>query len=129
MESAGPASKKREISHDDDDEEENMEKFYALVKSIREARDHLIMNNSSAEIANNEAAGRQSITKKRKLEEEKQVVVWQPSFQREDFMEEADQLKKPPAVSFASTSQSKEGTDINDPKEKVKEGLDLTLSL
>ena len=124
MESASFATKKRKIYHEDDgdDEEEEMEKFYALIKSIREARDRLIMNNSSVEIVSKEAA-EQSKTKKRKLEEEKQVVVWKPSFQREDFMEETDQLKKPP-MSFASTSQIKEGTD-NDQKEE----LDLTLSL
>ncbi|XWS31872.1 hypothetical protein CRYUN_Cryun23aG0112900 [Craigia yunnanensis] len=129
MESASFASKKRKISHDDDedDEEEKMEKFYALIKSIREARDRLIMNNSSAEIVNKEVA-EQSKTKKPKLEEEKQVLVWKPSFQREDFIEEADQLKKPP-MSFASTSQTKEGTDNYDQKEEVKEVLDLTLSL
>ncbi|XWS76697.1 hypothetical protein CRYUN_Cryun01aG0200000 [Craigia yunnanensis] len=128
MESASFPTKKRKISHDDDEdeEEEEMEKFYALIKSIREARDRLIMNNSSAEIVSKEAA-EQSKTDKRKLEEEKQVVVWKPSFQREDFMEETDQLKKPP-MSFASTSQTKEGTD-NDQKEEVKEELDLTLSL
>ena len=129
MESSSFAGKKRKISHDDDedDEEEKMEKFYALIKSIREARDRLIMNNSSAEIVNKEVA-EQSKTKKPKLEEVKQIVVWKPSFQREDFMEEADQLKKP-LMSFASTSQTKEGTDNYDQKEEVKEGLDLDLTL
>ncbi|XWS46515.1 hypothetical protein CRYUN_Cryun14cG0073600 [Craigia yunnanensis] len=122
MESASSASKKRKISHDDDDEEEKMEKFYALIKSIREARDRLIMNK--------EAADHQSKTKKQKLEEDqKQVVVWKPSFEREDFMEEADQVKKPPVMSFASSSsQSKEGSD-NNQKQEVKEELDLSLSL
>ncbi|EOX95381.1 hypothetical protein QUC31_005008 [Theobroma cacao] len=114
------ASKKRKICRDDDDDEddekETMEKFYALVKSIREARDRLMINNSEAA---------ETRSKKRKLEEVKQVVVWKPSFQHEDFMEEA-QLRKPP-VRVASTSRSKEGTD--DQKEEVKEGLDLSLSL
>ncbi|XVF80735.1 hypothetical protein PTKIN_Ptkin15bG0098900 [Pterospermum kingtungense] len=132
---ASAASKKRKISHDDDedDEEEKMEKFYALIKSIREARDHLIMNNisSSAEVHNKEAADHlMSKTKKQKLEDqEKKVLVWKPSFQRGDFMEEADQLKKPPVMSFPSTSsQSKEGTD-NNKEQDVKEELDLSLSL
>ncbi|KAK8269304.1 hypothetical protein V6Z11_D11G119300 [Gossypium hirsutum] len=123
MESRSSASKKRKISRDDDEEEEeNMEKFYALIKSIREARDRLIINNPSS--AEN--------TKKRKLlEEEKQVVAWNPSFQREDFMEEADKLKKlpPNPTSIGSTSQSKQGGDDNDQKEEVKDELDLNLSL
>ncbi|XVF22027.1 hypothetical protein REPUB_Repub12eG0139000 [Reevesia pubescens] len=132
MESASSASKKRKISHDDDDEddeEEKMEKFYALIKSIREARDGLIMNKTSAQVVNKEVADHQS-ERKRKLEEEKQVGVRKPSFQREDFLEDSEQLKKPPALkqSFASTSQTEEGAN-NDHKEEVKQGLDLTLSL
>ncbi|XVE73500.1 hypothetical protein DITRI_Ditri11bG0123000 [Diplodiscus trichospermus] len=127
MEIASLPTKKRKVSHDDDedDEEEKMEKFYALIKSIREARERLIINNST-ELVNKEYA-EQSETKKRKLEEEKKVAVWKPSFQREDFMEETDKLKKPPA-SLAGTSQTKERTH-NDQKEEVKEELDLTLSL
>ncbi|KAK8326470.1 hypothetical protein V6Z11_A11G117800 [Gossypium hirsutum] len=123
MESRSSASKKRNISRDDDEEEEeNMEKFYALIKSIREARDRWIINNPSS--AEN--------TKKRKLlEEEKKVVAWNPSFQREDFMGEADKLKKlpPNLTSIGSTSQSKQGGDDNDQKEEVKDELDLNLSL
>ncbi|MBA0686074.1 hypothetical protein Goari_013695 [Gossypium aridum] len=136
MESRSSASKKRKISRDDDEEEEeeNMEKFYALIKSIREARDRLIINNpSSAENVNKGgAADDQRETKKRKLlEEEKQVVAWNPSFQREDFMEEADKLKKlpPNPTSIGSTSQSKQGGDDNDQKEEVKDELNLNLSL
>ncbi|KAB2056621.1 hypothetical protein E1A91_A11G118500v1 [Gossypium mustelinum] len=135
MESRSSASKKRNISRDDDEEEEeNMEKFYALIKSIREARDRLIINNpSSAENVNKSgAADDQRETKKRKLlEEEKKVVAWNPSFQREDFMGEADKLKKlpPNLTSIGSTSQSKQGGDDNDQKEEVKDELDLNLSL
>ncbi|KAG8477588.1 hypothetical protein CXB51_030348 [Gossypium anomalum] len=128
MESRSSASKKRKISGDDDEEEEeNMEKFYSLIKSIREARDRLIINNpSSAENVNKSgAADDQRETKKRKL------LAWNPSFQREDFMEEADKLKKlpPNPTSIGSTSQSKQGGDDNDQKEEVKDELDLNLSL
>ncbi|MBA0715109.1 hypothetical protein Golax_014031 [Gossypium laxum] len=135
METRSSASKKRKISRDDDEEEEeNMEKFYALINSIREARDRLIINNpSSAENVNKGgAADDQRETKKRKLlEEDKQVVAWNPSFQSEDFMEEADKLKKlpPNPTSIGSTSQSKQGGDDNDQKEEVKDELDLNLSL
>ena len=60
-----------------------MEKFYALVTSIREVSDRSIMNSSSVEIVNKEVA-EQSKTKRPKFEKEKPVVVWKPSFQRED---------------------------------------------
>ncbi|TYI69391.1 hypothetical protein E1A91_D08G152200v1 [Gossypium mustelinum] len=100
-------SKKRKICNDngeneeEDDEEEKMEKFYALINNIREARDRFIINN----------------TKKRKLEGEKHVVA----------------LKKPTTMSgFTATSQTKQETgnyDVKDEGVKVKQGLDLTLSL
>lgn len=119
-------SKKRKICNDngeneeDDDEEEKMEKFYALINNMREARDRFIISNN----------------KKRKLEGEKHVVaVWKPSFQHQDFMEKADddQLKKPTTTSgFTATSQTKQETgnyDVKDEGVKVKQGLDLTLSL
>ncbi|KAK5812368.1 protein NIM1-INTERACTING 3-like [Gossypium arboreum] len=118
-------SKKRKICNDngekeeDDDEEEKMEKFYALINNIREARDRFIINN----------------TKKRKLEGEKHVVaVWKPSFQHQDFMEKGMMiLKKPTTMSgFTATSQTKQETgnyDVEAEGVKVKQGLDLTLSL
>ncbi|KAK8639616.1 hypothetical protein V6N13_137989 [Hibiscus sabdariffa] len=111
MESGSFESKKRKrkICHEDEDEdeEEKMEKFYAIVNTIREARDRFIINNN----------------KKRKLEEGKHIVsVWKPSFQREDFMQEAHQPKNP-------ACQTNEGETGNDLKQEVKKGLDLDLSL
>ncbi|KAK8521892.1 hypothetical protein V6N13_021964 [Hibiscus sabdariffa] len=93
-----------------------MEKFYALINSIREARDRFIINNKK---------------KKRKLEEGNGgVAAWKPSFQREDFMEEADQLKKPSMrLATPCQSQAKEEESGKVLKEEVKECLDLTLSL
>ncbi|KAK8499583.1 hypothetical protein V6N13_131939 [Hibiscus sabdariffa] len=106
MESGSFESKKRKTCHEDEDEdeEEKMEKFYAIVNTIREARDRFIIN----------------INKKRKLEQGKHVVsVWKPSFQRQDFMQEN------PIVSFSATCQTHEGETGND----LKQGLDLDLSL
>ncbi|KAK8588173.1 hypothetical protein V6N13_087119 [Hibiscus sabdariffa] len=121
------ASKKRKMSHADD---ENMEKFYALIKNIREARDRLITSAAAEpEIVQKDAADDRSETKKRKLEEYKEnqeaVGALNPSFRREDFKDEADNKPKEPPMSFAGTSQSKAGSDHNDRKEE----LDLTLSL
>ncbi|KAL4361062.1 hypothetical protein GQ457_04G029590 [Hibiscus cannabinus] len=115
------ANNKRKISHDDNEEDENIEKFYVLIKNIREARDRLITSSSAATgiVKNAAAADDEGETKKRKLEEdeEKQTVARNPSFKREDFV---DDKPKEPAVSFAKD---------DDRREEVKEELDLTLSL
>lgn len=114
------ASKKRKIFHDnpeeeeDDDDEQKIEKFFALIKNIREARFRL-MNGSDV------MEGVESKRKKKKVEEEnKQVEVWKPSFEREDFMEDEAQLK-----TVVGSSPRQEGSK----KEEDKEELDLGLSL
>ncbi|GMI75995.1 hypothetical protein HRI_001268800 [Hibiscus trionum] len=102
MESGSFESKKRKIchEHDDEDDEEKMEKFYAIINTIREARDRFIINNN----------------KKPKVEEEgKHVAVWKPSFQPQDFMQ-----NKPTATS--QTKQAETGNDL-------RPGLDLDLTL
>ncbi|KAL5795787.1 hypothetical protein ACOSQ2_000607 [Xanthoceras sorbifolium] len=129
------ASKKRKLCHDDhrekeeDNEEEKMEEFFALVRSIREARDRLMINGSYEN--KKQTQNNTSTTMKRKLEEDHQkpvIEAWKPTFQREDFLqEEPDQLKNP-HVSLLSSSQNKEGTDQKADQD-IKEGLDLTLSL
>ncbi|KAL4351949.1 hypothetical protein GQ457_06G030510 [Hibiscus cannabinus] len=116
-------SKKRMMSHaDDDEDDENMEKFFALIKNIREARDRLITNNISAsaapEIVQKDAADDRSETKKRKLEGDKEnqeavALKLNPSFGREDFRDEADNKPTEAPMSFPGTSQSKEELDLN----------------
>ncbi|KAB1202651.1 hypothetical protein CJ030_MR8G020271 [Morella rubra] len=117
---AGP-SKKRKVRDDDEEEDEElkMEKFFALVKNIREARDRLL-NGSNA------LNGTGCKRKGKKVEEEKQIPVWKPSFRREDFMEEAVgvALSGNPPVTFLGSSQTEEAQ-----KEKNEEDLDLRLSL
>jgi rubrerythrin len=122
------ASKKIKLFHDDLDhegnEEEKIEEFFALIKGIREARDRLMNVSDPAlkleiDTKNN----------KRKLEEEtKQFTAWKPSFQREDFMEEIEMIRNPPAAvasALVDSSQRKEVTE----KDEHKESLDLNLSL
>lgn len=121
------ASKKRKLCHEDDDqdnEEEKMEKFFALVKSIREARDRLMNGSDHAPKATDD-----HMTMKRKLEEDRrqQVAVWKPTFQHEDFMEDKAQFKNPAAITLVDSSKRKE--EVTDQKEENKEVLDLTLSL
>lgn len=123
------ASKKRKLFSDDldeENEEEKIERFFALIKGIREARDRLM--NVSDPALKPEIDGK---NKKRKLEEEmKQVTVWKPLFQREDFMAETEKLKDLIPAAAVSTSL----VDSSQRKEAVKNdenkaSLDLNLSL
>ncbi|KAJ9187920.1 hypothetical protein P3X46_003331 [Hevea brasiliensis] len=114
---------KRKLSiHDDQDDEDNeevkIEKFFALIRSIREARDRLI---NGSDYLKQET---DSNKKKRKLEEENvQVAVWKPCFQPEDFMEESE--ARNPRAAMVDTSKRNEVPE----KEEAKEELDLRLSL
>ncbi|CAK7348490.1 unnamed protein product [Dovyalis caffra] len=122
------ASKKRKLCHDDldeENEEEKMEKFFALIKSIREARDRM-MNGSDPALK----LEKDTTNRKRKLEgEQKQVTVWKPSFQREDFMEETEKLRDPPAAVVSTFADSSQGKEVIPEKDEHKESLDLNLSL
>ena len=142
MEMSGRCNKKRKICHqeDEEDDEAKMEKFFAIIRSVREARDHFMGGgaaNGAAEL------GRSNSGKKSKPddvdpdpshhqedERKRPFEVWKPSFEREDFTGEADRLmmiKNPPAA-FMDASGTEKGAD--DRKEGVgEENLDLKLSL
>lgn len=111
-------SKKRKICCDDGDDEVNMEKFFDLIRTIQKARDHMM---TGSEVSKNTAENQK--TKKRNLlEEERVVAVWNPTFQPEDFIEDAQSVNPP--VNLAQLSQIKEETEKED-----KEELDLKLAL
>ncbi|KAF5733446.1 hypothetical protein HS088_TW17G00990 [Tripterygium wilfordii] len=110
------SSKKRKIIHQDHDDnsniddEEKMEKFFALIKSIRDAR-HCLTNSSD------DAADGGDDGKKRE-------AVWKPSFQREDFMDEAArEFKDDPPVSLAAA----EGV-VDDVAQQLKDDPPVTLA-
>lgn len=124
------ASKKRKITHagaahDDEeeleDDEQKIEKFFALIKNLREARDRLMINGGSNAFNGTDQKRQQT------------HAVWKPSFQREDFMEEAaPPLKNPPvtaALVDSSDDQSQRGGANYKENENITEGLDLRLSL
>ncbi|GKU87112.1 hypothetical protein SLEP1_g1562 [Rubroshorea leprosula] len=110
--SSSSSKKKRkdisQIDEDDGNEEEKIEKFFALIKSIREARERLTINGSTIS----------DVGKKMKLEE--------PSFRREDFIEPAPAKELAPVGLVAFAESTRDGTDKD---KKGKEGLDLSLSL
>ncbi|KAM7273335.1 hypothetical protein ACFE04_027999 [Oxalis oulophora] len=113
-------SKKRKMGDDDEDEEEKMEKFFALIKSTKEARDRLMGKSKQKEDDD---------------DKEKPIAPWNPSFQPEDFME-----KKPSSdVNKTHDHQAQAGPsntqqDDNNKKEDSTQpstgnGLDLNLCL
>ncbi|XP_041022135.1 uncharacterized protein LOC121263354 [Juglans microcarpa x Juglans regia] len=88
------ASKKRKycLHHDDDveeDDEQKMEKFFALIRNIQEARDQRVRSNGPDVIKGSIDHKRSKMNKV--IEEEKKIKivteVWKPSFEPEDFME------------------------------------------
>ncbi|KAI9082628.1 hypothetical protein K1719_035497 [Acacia pycnantha] len=123
MNSAGN-SKKRKIWCGEDEEEEDdeikMEKFFALIRSIRESREGLRRfgetQNGSSKLKN-------------------RVGVWKPQFQIEDFME-ADphhqnrSQKYDPPLNF-SPADLPHGNQkaASDEKKEAERGMNLGLSL
>ena len=102
---------------EEEEEEEKIEKFYTLIKSIREARDRLIKGPDCDRKID-----------PHKEEINKEVQVWKPSFQREDFMEldaNHDQL-----VTIKSPLDQKVlGSNPQKEEEVIKEALELDLTL
>lgn len=127
------ASKKRKICHEDEeDEEEKIEKFFALIKNIQEARDHLLMLNDS------DCTRIKNRKKMKKIDQDPPAVsVWVPSFQREDFMGQTtdqlhhnnyEQLKNPNLVGLSS--ESKGESEKLEHSHDIKDCcIDLKLSL
>ncbi|KAG7967113.1 hypothetical protein I3843_08G082300 [Carya illinoinensis] len=145
----GTASKKRKICHDEgdhqeEDDEQNMEKFYDLIKNIREVRESLMMNGRSKAL-NGIQEKKMPIKKQKQIKEadQKKFAAWKLSFQPEDFMEDQAALHKynnvvvPSAhvtMSFVGSAQREElgGDHQKQNTDHHKEGqleLDLRLSL
>ncbi|KAJ6675046.1 PROTEIN NEGATIVE REGULATOR OF RESISTANCE [Salix viminalis] len=99
------ASKKRKLFHDDldeENEEEKIEKFFALINGIREARDRL-MNAPDLAL---------------KLEMDAS----------NDFMEETGMIRNPPAAAASAMVDSSQRKEVTE-KDDRRESLDLNLSL
>ncbi|KAL7199146.1 hypothetical protein ACSBR2_021427 [Camellia fascicularis] len=138
MEGGDISNKRKKICHDDDDhiniafedddddEEKKIQKFFSIIRSIREARDHILTNGSEEE-------NKRKKMKKKVDEEEKAVAVavWNPSFRPEDFAADDDKLIKyaPMAINFVDSSAKNAETAGKEEDIVVKEGLDLKLSL
>ncbi|WVY96220.1 hypothetical protein V8G54_028371 [Vigna mungo] len=118
--------KKRKMAWEEESEEEQMEKFFALIKSTKDALDQL--------------------SKQKK--EEKANDVWKPSFEAEDFMHDQELVKitfkDAPGRSGKETEQEQDlphkesakppttephSNNQNGNNNKPTRDLDLTLSL
>ncbi|PON88741.1 NIM1-interacting protein [Trema orientale] len=154
-------NKKRKLSHveehlhridddDDHDEDQKIEKFYALIRSMREARDRLIMNCSD-----NQTLQMKQRKKLAQREENQRPLTngscaaWKPRFEREDFINnneahidddvgEVPTFKVPNSLPSETSSSSSykiisSATTVPDQNQvqniSAKEPLDLTLSL
>lgn len=119
-----------EKSLEEDHDEKEMEKFYALVKNYREARDHRMQELNEMD---------QMMNKKRKFDDDKKSG-WMPSFEWEDFKQENVELLRksvrmlpPPAVAVhncnPNCSTCCSVSDSQGKKQEDGSDLDLKLSL
>ncbi|XP_028771034.1 protein NIM1-INTERACTING 1-like [Neltuma alba] len=120
-------SKKRKICCGEDDEEEDdeikMEKFFALVRSIRESRERLIKFGSDAYGETENGSGKA----------QNRVGVWKPQFQIEDFMEvdphQDRSQKHAPLNSSLPDHASPDKKKVADEEREAEKGMNLSLSL
>ncbi|CAK9155333.1 unnamed protein product, partial [Ilex paraguariensis] len=106
--------RKRKMGNEEENEEAKMEKFFALIRSIREVQERMTRGLGKSKEA------------EKKATKEKAVQVWTPSFRPEDFMEEAPSRGPQTDISGSSDTQNK---IKEDDKEDGGDGLDLKLSL
>lgn len=115
--------KKRKMENDEEDEgdeQKSVEKFFALIRSTKEARDRLLSHGDHAKKGAEEG----------KTEKE-EIGAWTPTFQLEDFMDgsHGKAVKNFPVIE-AGPSQRKEEEEKQETKLGTGgSGLDLNLSL
>lgn len=117
-----------EEEEEDKEVEEKMDKFYALIRSFRDARDRR-RNELLKEV---EINNNNNNTKKRKAAEQQTVSSLVPSFRMEDFTQQGGEaefkrtpLKFPPAPSTIKIHEP----DHDDLLLDKESGLDLKLAL
>lgn len=138
----------------DDDDKEKMEKFFSLIRSIREARDHLSKGSSDAVLEQMVVQDQEEgiIIKNKKQQQQQQQkscsvndqeeskkqkkAGWNiniPCFQREDFVDDLNLRISPPALTtYLAPPASSDQINIQangHEDDIIKHGLDLNLSL
>lgn len=125
MEQSNLHSKKRKIFHaedDDDDDEEKIEKFFALIKTMREARDRLLT----------ERGVTMGGSKRFKIEATRKpmpVSGWKPAFKLEDFTHDTQRISAHDSPTNDSDTRRRVGSEPESDHREMKVSLDLTLSL
>lgn len=122
MEQSNIHSKKRKIfrAEDDDDDEEKIEKFFALIRTMREARDRLLADRGVTKGG----------SKRSKIEATRMptpVLGWKPTFELEDFMHDARMIGENDPPANGLDTPRRVGSELDHREMKVS--LDLTLSL
>ena len=129
-------SRKRKRCHvyekeeeEEENEEEKIERFFKLIKSIREARERLLLKESDDHVLIKDSSSEIDKMRKKKLPvvyEKQKAAVWMPCFQLEDFMEdhEAHHFNTSLLPLVSTPSHQLQGSS----KDKM-EGLDLNPSL
>ncbi|XP_054797672.1 protein NIM1-INTERACTING 1 [Prosopis cineraria] len=122
-------SKKRKIFNEEDEEDDDeikMEKFFALVRSIRESREKLIKFGSDA--CGETQNGSDKVIKNG-------VGVWKPQFEIEDFIEanphhHQNRSQKHPPLHFSLADHaSRDNKKAADEEREAEKGMNLNLSL
>ncbi|KAG2697765.1 hypothetical protein I3760_07G120600 [Carya illinoinensis] len=116
------SSRIREDKREEEEEEEDvkMEKFFALIRNFREARDYYKRKEMSDLEKNN-----RSHKKAKRVGGEQSSCNWVPKFEQEDFAREVVEFRRTPLLFFPrphnEEKNKKEGEDDG--------GLDLRLTL
>ncbi|PKI44541.1 protein NIM1-INTERACTING 1 [Punica granatum] len=109
--------RKRKVEDEEESEEEKMEKFFALIRSTREMRDRLRGGTSEPERENKEG---------------KAGLVWKPTFEPGDFVDDdkskSKSIKAPAAAEPEGPSESRKDQE-EDKTGTNSRGFDLNLSL
>ncbi|KAF3436584.1 hypothetical protein FNV43_RR23676 [Rhamnella rubrinervis] len=111
--------KEKEKGEEEENEEEKIKRFFELIKSIHEARQRLVIKDSSSEI--NKLGNKKLPVVE---DEKKKAAVWKPCFQLEDFMEDHHEahhfntsllplVSTPPSYQLQGSSKDKMGLDLD----------------
>ncbi|XP_057963083.1 protein NIM1-INTERACTING 3 [Malania oleifera] len=107
----GETKRRTMVGEEDEDEEEKIEKFFAIIRNTREVQQRLVGSRPKED------------EKEEAKEEKPSGGKWNPTFQLEDFAEDA--LSKGSSSKGAGPSRREE----NKEGEGGGDGLDLKLSL
>ncbi|XP_058197760.1 uncharacterized protein LOC131313461 [Rhododendron vialii] len=112
-----------EEEEDDKEVEEKMDKFYALIRSFRDARDR-----RRNELLKEMEINNNNNNKKRKAAEQQTVTCLAPSFRMEDFTQQGEAEFKRTPLKFPPAPSKIHEPDDDDLLDK-ESGLDLKLAL